>query len=202
MGTHREGPEMQCSLHCVITGLLYCASKNVTCLLSRVSLTIYQLKKFFLWYEKCSQMYFSNSPLEKIDIWKGSGSLLLSLVHRLAALVITWELVGSTDSWALPCAHWIRISLWARSPQWFRLGQRHFVWDSLISLVRSWPKYHHRFSFSQESTYVGLKVFYFPLGLQEISLHCPHAFFFFPYIKWWKWKSLSHVQLFVIPETT
>lgn len=105
MGTHREGPEMQCSLHCVITGLLYCASKNVTCLLSRVSLTIYQLKKFFLWYEKCSQMYFSNSPLEKIDIWKGSGSLLLSLVHRLAALVITWELVGSTDSWALPCAH-------------------------------------------------------------------------------------------------
>ena len=47
----------------------------------------------------------SNSTLEKIDIWKGSGALVLSLVHRLAASVIIWELVGNTDSWALPCAH-------------------------------------------------------------------------------------------------
>lgn len=40
---------MQCSLHCVITGLLYCASKSVTCLLPRVNLTIYQLKTNFFY---------------------------------------------------------------------------------------------------------------------------------------------------------
>lgn len=105
-----EGQEMQCSLHC-ITGLLYCASKNVMCLLSRVSLTMYGFKNTFFMVWKMFTNVLSNSTLEKIDIWKGSGSLLLSLVHRLAGSIIIWELVGNTDSRALPCAHWIRISL-------------------------------------------------------------------------------------------